>query len=282
MILDGKKSAESFYEKLKIRTANLTNQPCLAAVQVGDNPASNTYLRIKEKKLLELGMSFRLVKFDSNTTQDEVKSKIIELNSDSNINGIIVQLPLPENFNERELLDSVSISKDIDCLTTLNMGRFVTGQSELMPATPLGVLRLLEFYNIDLEGKNICIIGRSNLVGKPLALALVQKNATVTICHSKTNNLAAITIQSSIVISAVGKPKFLTKEYFAPNQTVIDIGTSLNPETNKLSGDVDFENVQDLNLSITPVPGGVGPMTVYGLIENLVRLSEEPILSKNI
>lgn len=273
MILDGKKTSEELYNSLKERISKFSTSPSLVAIQVGDNPASSTYLRLKEKKLNELGLGFEVVKFEESVSFEVLKNKILNLNEDSSVNGILVQLPLPDSLNSRDILNLVSPSKDVDCLTTENIGKFYSGEGDLMPATPLGVIRLLEFNNIEIEGKSFCIIGRSNLVGKPLAFALVQKDATVTICHSKTQNLKLITQNSDIVISAVGKAKFLTREYFKKGQIVIDVGTSAGDE-GKLSGDVDFTEVEGIVEAITPVPGGVGPMTIYGLIENLIKLSE--------
>ncbi len=271
MILSGKEASNALYEKLKLRIEKLQAKPKLAAILVGENPASLTYLKIKQKKLEELGLGFELIKLDINISEENILSEIQKLNNDSLVSGIIVQLPLPKRINEKKILDTISPSKDVDCLTSVNLGKFFAENNELMPATAKGVLRLLDFYNIALTGRKVCVIGRSNLVTKPLAIALTALDATVTVCHSKTMDLMAETQDADIVIAGIGKAKMLTKEYFKNGQTVIDIGTSID-QNNKLSGDVDFENVSQIVENITPVPGGVGPMTVYGLIENLVIL----------
>ena len=274
MILSGKAASDFFYTSLLERTKKLSKIPKLVAVQVGDNPASSTYLRIKEKKLLKLNFQFELKKFEENISEEKLIEEIEKLNQNEDCTGIIVQLPLPKNLNEKKILDSVSIKKDVDCLNSANLGTFFQGNSEILPATAKGVIRLLEFNKTDLDGKKICVIGRSNLVTKPLAIELVNRNATVTICHSKTKNLIEETRQADIVITGIGKANFLTKEYFKPGQIIIDIGTSINDE-GKLAGDVSFNEVEEIVEAITPVPGGVGPMTVYGLIENLVILTEK-------
>lgn len=272
MILDGKKCAEELLFFLKDEVSKLSFTPKLAAVLVGENPASKTYLRLKKKKLEEMSLGFELIKFKENSSFNEIKPIIDKLNTDPSINGIIIQLPLPSHLQTRKVVDLVAPSKDVDCLTTFNLGKFYTNTSDILPATPLGVIRLLENHKIQVSGKRVCIIGRSDLVSKPLAFALISKDATITICHSKTVNLPEITRQNNIVITAIGKPRFLTKEYFSQGQTVIDIGISFD-ENGKLSGDVDFDEVSGLVRNITPVPGGVGPMTIYGLIENLIKLS---------
>lgn len=273
MLIDGKKSAESFYDSLSIQIAVLKPVPKLAAVLVGDNPASLTYLRLKEKKLKELGIGFELVKLPAGVSQKDVINAVYKLNDDHSVNGIIVQLPLPTSFDTRNVLNAVHPSKDVDCLNSINLGNFFSGQSILMPATPQGVIRMLEFYKINLLGKRVTLIGRSNLVGKPLAVALLDRGATLTICHSKTVALKEAVQNAEIVISAAGQAHFLTKDFFHKDQTVIDIGTSAGAN-GKITGDVDFDEVSKIVENITPVPGGVGPMTIYGLIENLVTLTK--------
>lgn len=273
MIIDGKKASEFFYNQLSIQIALLKPVPKLAAVLVGDNPASLTYLRLKEKKLNELGIGFELVKLPAGISQGDVITHIHNLNNDNSINGIIVQLPLPTSFDTRNVLNTVIPSKDVDCLNSENLGNFFSGQSILMPATPQGVIRMLEYYKMNVSGKKVTLIGRSNLVGKPLAVALLDRGATLTICHSKTINLKEAVQNAEIVISAAGQSNFLTKDFFNNRQTVIDIGTSAGTN-GKITGDVDFEEVSKVVENITPVPGGVGPMTIYGLIENLVTLTK--------
>lgn len=273
MILSGKDASANLYDRLRNRIERLDFKPKLVAVHVGENPASATYLRIKEKRLKELDLGFELIKFPETIDQDSLIIKIKELNASKDVSGIIVQLPLPEGMDERMVLDSIDPKKDVDCLTSVNLGKFYIGNGDIMPATPLGVLRLLEYYSIELTGKRICVVGRSNLVGKPLAMALISRSATVTICHSKTVDVLSATKKAEIIVSAVGRARFLTQDYFSPGQTVIDVGTS-SDQDGGLAGDVDFTSVAEVVENITPVPGGVGPMTVYGLIENLITLAE--------
>ncbi len=279
MILSGKKASEELFTKLQPNISSLPKPPTLSAIQVGDNPASSTYIRMKKKKIESLGMKFVHTQLPENCTEEQLENIIYDLNHDNKITGILLQLPLPEHLQkkERALLNLIHPQKDVDCLTSRNIGAFFTGESQLLPATPLGVLRLLEYYEIKMACR-ITIIGRSNLVGKPLAIALTNRNATVTLCHSCTENLYEITRRSDIVITAVGKPNYFTKEYFHNRQVVIDIGISKTP-TGELSGDVEFLTVRDHVRAITPVPGGVGPMTIYGLVENLVLLASEPMSS---
>lgn len=270
MILSGKKASKALYTQF----INLKKVPNLVAIYVGDNPASKTYLKIKEKTLKKLGFGFKLIHLGANIKLDLLLQHIHHLNDDPKVDGIIIQLPLPEKLSRytQQILDAVNPNKDVDCLNTFNIGKFYSGESDFMPATPQGILDLLDYYKITVQTKHVVVIGRSNLVGKPLAFAFTRKDATVTICHSKTINLQKFTRQADIIVSAVGKAKFLTGDFFIEGQTIIDVGTSLD-ELGKLSGDVDFENVSKIVANITPVPGGVGPMTVYGLVKNLVRLS---------
>ncbi len=273
MIISGKEASTNLYSSLKLRASKLKVVPTLAAILIGGNPASNTYLRIKQKKLTELGLGFKLVNLPIIASENDLLSVIEELNTNQAITGIILQLPLPETMGEQKMLDFILPSKDVDCLTTINLGKFFAENNSLFPATAKGVIRLFKYYDIDLQSKKVCVIGRSNLVTKPLALALTMSNATVTVCHSKTLNLKQCTLESDIVITGMGKANFLTKDYFRDGQILIDIGTSI-VSNNSLSGDIDFENVSRMDIKITPVPGGVGPMTVYGLIENLILLAE--------
>jgi methylenetetrahydrofolate dehydrogenase (NADP+)/methenyltetrahydrofolate cyclohydrolase len=278
MILSGKDASNFFYKKLLERINNLEFKPMLSAVQIGDNPASSTYLKIKKRKIEELGLSFELIKFDENISKSELIKEIDNLNRKASVTGIIIQLPLPESFDLKKILNTIDDSKDVDCLTDLNLGRMFSSNDELYPATAKGVIRLLEYYKINISGKNICVVGRSNLVTKPLALRMTSLDATVTICHSKTTDLSSFTKNADIVISGIGKANFMHKEFFNPGQILIDIGTSIDNK-GKLSGDMDYENLFDYVSAITPVPGGVGPMTVYGLIENLVLLAERKSVS---
>lgn len=269
MLLDGKK-AQKFWTQRSIQNIKYNSQ--LIAIQVGNNPASSKYLKFKKKFLKKLDFSFKLIKLSENLTERELINYINILNQDKNVNGIIIQLPLPNNLNRQIILDAISPVKDVDCLGSYNIGKFVTGNNDVYPATPKGIIHLLKYYNIKLDGKHVCVIGRSNLVGKPLSFALLNENATATICHSHTSSLEKITKEVDIIISAVGRAKFLTSKYFRKGQTVIDVGINFD-EHGKICGDVDFDNVKDIVENITPVPGGVGPMTIWGLVDNLIELT---------
>lgn len=274
MIIDGRIAAKHYFKLLEARISKLAFKPKLVAIQVGENPASSTYINIKSKTLTEHGIDFEHIQLSADISGDSISDLIQKLNIDESITGMILQLPIPENLNSRALIDLISPKKDVDCLGTYNLGNFFVGNSSLLPATPQGVIRLLEHYEVPISGKNICIIGRSNLVGKPLAVALTEMNATVTLCHSKTDDIQKYSKSADIVITAVGKAKMFTSKYFSKGQTVIDVGTSKD-DSGRLSGDVDFDNVKDIVENITPVPGGVGPLTVYCLAENLIKLAEQ-------
>ncbi len=270
MLLDGKK-AQNFWTKKSIQ--NIEFRPKLVAIQIGNNPASSKYLKFKKKFLHKLGFGFKLIKLSESLLEKEIINYIDRLNQDRNVNGIIIQLPLPNNLNKQIILDTVLPLKDVDCLGSYNIQKCITGNANVYPATPKGIIHLLKYYNINLDGQHVCVIGRSNLVGKPLTFALLNENATVTICHSHTSSLEKITREADIIISAVGNAKFLTSKYFRKRQTVIDVGINFD-ENRKICGDVDFDHVKDIVENITPVPGGVGPMTVWGLVDNLIELTK--------
>lgn len=270
MILDGKKASKDLFSKLKSNIPEVNRK--LAVVQVGENPASTTYIKLKKKKSREIGIGFEHVKLESDVNNEDVLSIIQKLNDNTEIGGIILQLPLPPHLEKQRLLDSISLTKDIDCLSSEALGLFFSGEGSLIPATANGILKLFEYYNIEVEGKDICMIGASNLVGKPLAVALTNLGATVTLCHIKTKDIIKFSSISDIVITAVGKPRFFTAKYFKEGQTVVDIGISKDTD-GELYGDVDYEAVSELVENITPVPGGVGPMTIYGLMDNFVKLN---------
>ncbi len=273
MLLDGKAISNKIKEDLTKRVKNYLVKPCLAVIQIGNNEVSNIYVKSKEKACNQIGIYFIHVKFEEDVSEQEVINKIIELNNDSYVNGILLQLPLPKKFNQYKLLNLISKTKDVDGLTDINMGLLFKNHNNLVPCTPLGIVNLLKEYNIDMVGKHAVIIGRSNLVGKPLAMLLLQEDATVTVCHSKTNNLKEITKQADILISAVGQKNLVTKDMVKENAVIIDVG--MNRVDGKLYGDVDFENVKDIVSYITPVPGGVGPMTVAMLLSNVVKNYEK-------
>lgn len=268
VIIDGREISKKIQEEIKANIRNCMIRPSVAVIQIGDNPASNSYIKNKEKACSNVGIYFRLYKFDDGTPELTIINKIKELNNDDYVNGIMIQLPLPPQYNEKRLLNTVSNGKDVDGLTDINTGRFINGKRSLVPCTALAVMRMLEESNIDVEGKDVVIVGRSGLVGKPLATLMSQKNATVTICHSKTTNLKEHTKRADILVAAVGVPRLITEDMVKEGAVVIDVG--INKENDKLCGDVDYDAVSKKASYITPVPGGVGPMTVAMLLENII------------
>lgn len=273
MILDGKLVSSNIKEELKeyIKENNLTLG--MAVIQVGDNPASNVYIKNKRKVAETLEVKFEHIKFDIDITEDIIIEKIKKLNKDDSINGIIVQLPLPEHLDQDIIINAIDEEKDIDGLTNRSIGNLFSNNKGLISCTPFGVIKLLEYYNIDLKGKNAVIVGRSNLVGKPLVELLLRKDATVTICHSKTEDLKKFTKKADILIVAAGKKHLITKDMVKKGAVIIDVG--INRVDDKLYGDVDFDNVKKKASYITPVPGGVGPMTIAMLFHNLIKKTSE-------
>lgn len=277
-IIDGRAHAKFLLSNLSTEVTNFkTNYnatPKLVVVIVGNDPASQIYVRNKATNAGVIGMISEIIAFNDSVGQDEILNAIDQLNNDNSVHGIIVQLPLPNHINSLEIISAISPSKDVDGFHPINVGKLHIGdQSGLFPCTPLGIIYLLKHYLTDLTGKHAVIIGRSNIVGRPVAALLLQENCTVTICHSKTIDLASITNQANIVISAMGKPNFLGPEYFKAHATIIDVGIN-RVETYgkaKLVGDVDFENTLSKAAFITPVPGGVGPMTIAFLLSNTLK-----------
>lgn len=273
VIIDGKHVAEKITAELKQKVLQMQKKPHLAVIQVGDNTASNIYVNLKQKKAEEIGIKSTVIKLPENITEQELIKEINELNEDKSVHAILVQLPLPKHINEKNIIKTISPKKDVDGFTAQNTGDLLNGMiPSAYPCTPKGVLRLLKEYNIAIDGKHAVIVGRSNIVGKPLAIMLLNNNATVTICHSKTKNLTQITKQADILISAVGK-KIIFKDMVKENAVVIDIGI-FKDENGKTTGDVDFDNVKEITSFITPVPKGVGPMTIASLMENTIELFE--------
>ncbi|MGL4589805.1 MAG: bifunctional 5,10-methylenetetrahydrofolate dehydrogenase/5,10-methenyltetrahydrofolate cyclohydrolase [Mycoplasmatales bacterium] len=271
MIIDGKKSSGNLKDKQQVKIATLSQKPKLVIIQVGDNDASNRYVNHKLKYGEAIGATVEIRKYDSSLTEVALRQEIIDLNRTEDVNGILVQLPLPNHLNEQVVIETIDPQKDVDGFHPYNLGKLLIGLDTIIPCTVAGVHQLLSEYEVELTGKHICMIGRSNIVGKPLANLLVNYGATVTICNSKTSDLQRITQKADIIISAIGQPKFFTKEYFGTNMpVVIDVGMNLD-EDGKLCGDVDFNEVQGLCSKITPVPGGVGPMTVSFVFENLLK-----------
>lgn len=271
-ILDGKALSKTLKNELKKTVTKLVEKtsiaPGLAIVLVGDDPASQIYVRNKIKAASYCGITARRIDFPAAITETELIDCIHQLNQDDTIHGIIVQLPLPHHINEQHIIDTIAYTKDVDGFGIQNKGRLFSGLPAIESATPRGIMRLLEAYNIDVSGKNACVVGRSNIVGKPMAMLLLNHHATVTICHSKTQNLKELTKNADILVVAIGKSRFITADMVKENAVVIDVGTNRVGE--KLYGDVDFEQVKEKCAYITPVPGGVGPLTIASLLENTI------------
>ena len=268
-ILDGKIVKKSILDTLKEELNLIDKTLGLAVIQIGNDDASNVYIKQKEKMSKDLGYYFKHYKLDNNTSMDEVLSLIDKLNNDNNIDGILVQMPIPKHLDSNIIQNRIDPNKDVDGLTDINAGRLIHNKDCLIPCTPLGILEMLKYYKINIDGANIVIVGRSNLVGKPLSNLLTNNNATVTLCHTHTKNLKEITKQADILIAAVGKANFITKDMVKDNAIIIDVG--INRENNKLCGDVNYNDVIDKVSYITPVPGGVGQMTVAMLGYNVKK-----------
>ena len=273
-IIDGKKVSEYIrneiadgVEKLKEETG-IT--PGLAAVLVGEDPASEIYVRNKRKACANAGMHSEEHKLPAETTEEELLALVDKLNNDPNIHGILIQLPLPDHINESKVLRAVSPLKDVDGFHPYNVGLLVEGNPRFISCTPHGIIKMLEFYNIDIKGKQAVIVGRSNIVGKPVSMLLLHRHATVTICHSRTKPLDEVTRRADILVAAIGRANFITADMVKEGAVVIDVGINRNEE-GKLTGDVDFEAVKDKASYITPVPGGVGPMTISMLLWNTLE-----------
>lgn len=250
--------------------------PGLAVVIVGENPASQVYVRNKHKACGEVGMYSEVIELPESTTEEELLSLIERLNGDERINGILVQLPLPKHLDEEKVLLRINPQKDVDAFHPENVGKIMIGNFSFLPCTPAGVMELLKHYNVDIAGKHCVIIGRSNIVGKPQAMLMLKENATVTICHSRTQNLAEITKQADILVAAVGRANFVSADMVKDGAVVIDVGIN-HLENGKLCGDVDFEAVEPIASYITPVPGGVGPMTITMLLKNTLTAAREQL-----
>lgn len=276
VILDGKETARRVRETLKDKVKELRQNnifPKLAVIMVGEDPASKIYVRNKSKACEELGIEYEEFLLKENTTQKQLIDLIQELNKRQDITGILLQSPIPKHLDINEAFKAIIPEKDVDGFNPINVGKLALGQETVISCTPFGVIKLLEEYNIPIEGKNAVIIGRSNIVGKPMLHCLLNKNATVTICHSRTKNLSEITKTADILVTAIGKAKFITKDMVKPDAVVIDVGINRNEE-GKVCGDVDFEEVQKIASYITPVPGGIGPMTIAMLMTNIVKTAK--------
>ena len=275
VIIDGKKASGEILRFLQLMVADIKLKhnivPTLAVILVGDDPASKVYVSKKEEMAKKIGFNSLMINLPDGTTQEEIADKIEELNQNDDVNAILVQLPLPDYLDSHSLINGISPMKDVDGFTPYNAGLLATGKESVVPCTALGIMKLLEEYNIQLAGKNVTIVGRSNIVGKPLAHLMMAKNATVTVAHSKTENLKEHTLNADILVCAIGKKHLITADMVKDGAVVIDVGITRG-EDGKLTGDVDFENVKEKASFITPVPGGVGPMTIAMLAYNTYKL----------
>lgn len=273
-LIDGKKVAEHIKLQVKNEIESLEKDVTLVVIVVGDNPASKVYVNNKKKACEYVGIQSVEYALPEETTEEELLLTIDLLNKHPRINGILVQLPLPKHIDESKVLERIASEKDVDGFTAINTGKLWQGEYTLAPCTAMGIIELLDYYNIEIAGKHCVIVGRSNIVSKPLAALLLERDATVTVCHSKTKNLSEITSKADILISAVGKPKFITWGFVKKDAIVIDVGINRD-EDGKLCGDVDAENVTNKASLLTPVPGGVGPMTVAMLMKNTLMAAKE-------
>lgn len=275
-LIDGKKISADIKEEVKKKAGELREkgtEVCLAVIQVGNNPASTVYVNNKKKACEYVGIKSLSYELKEETTEEELLGLIDKLNNMPEVNGILVQLPLPEHIDEDKVIERISPKKDVDGFHPMNVGALSIGRKGFISCTPYGIIQLLKRSGIDIEGKHCVIVGRSNIVGKPMAMLLLRENGTVTVVHSKTKNIKEITSQADILVVAIGKPKYITKEYVKDGAVVIDVGINRN-ENGKLCGDVDFDDVLPKVSAITPVPGGVGPMTIAMLMNNCLEAVE--------
>ena len=268
-IIDGKEISKQIKEELASKVKTCMIKPSLAVIQIGEDPASNAYIKGKAKAANEIGMNFRLFQYAFDTSEREIVNKIVELNNDEYIDGIIVQLPLPSGMSTKKIINAIEVSKDVDGLTDKSIARFYNNRKCFVPCTPQAVIELLKRKVIEVAGKHVVVVGRSNLVGKPLVQLFLKKDATVTVCHSKTENLKELTKLADILIVAVGKKHLITADMVKEGVIIVDVG--ITREDGKLYGDVDFDKVEKKASYITPVPGGVGPMTVTMLLKNVIE-----------
>ena len=276
MLLNGKEVAKKIKEDLKLEVDQIKEKgiiPKLAVVMVGNNEASKVYVKNKSKACDTIGVAFEEFLLDENITEEELFKLIDRLNEDKNINGILVQAPIPKHLDQNKVFRRIKPEKDVDGFNPINVGDLSIGNDCFISCTPYGVMKILEYYNIELEGKNAVVLGRSNIVGKPMVQCLLSKNATVTVCHSRTQNIKEITKNADILIAAIGKAKFVTEDMVKEGAIVIDVGIN-RLDNGKICGDVDFETVESKVKAITPVPGGVGPMTIAMLMNNLVKATK--------
>lgn len=282
-ILDGKAVSQRVKNALKEETEKFVEKygikPGLAVVIVGDDPASRVYVNSKKKACAEIGYYSEEHALPESTTEDELLSLVEKLNGDEKIHGILVQLPLPKHIDEEKIINAINPKKDVDAFHPVNVGKIMIGNFDFLPCTPAGVMELIDEAGIDLTGKNCVVVGRSNIVGKPQAMLLLHKNATVTICHSKTKNIKEITKNADVLVAAVGRAQMFDGDYIKDGAVVIDVGMN-RLENKKLVGDVDFESAEKKASYITPVPGGVGPMTIAMLMKNTLTAAKNAVLGK--
>lgn len=271
-IINGKQISEDIRNSLRNEVEELKDQgltPGLAVILVGEDPASSVYVRNKEKACHDLGFYSEVHRLSADTTEEELLALVDKLNHQHDIHGILVQLPLPDHIHEKSVIDAISVSKDVDGFHPINVGNLVIGDDSLLPCTPAGVIEMIKRAGVEMSGKHAVVIGRSNIVGKPVSLLLQRENATVTMCHSRTHNMKEITKQADILVVAIGRANFVDASFVKPGAVVIDVGMN-RLDNGKLAGDVDFESVKEVSGPITPVPGGVGPMTITMLMQNTV------------
>lgn len=282
VLINGKELAEKMQEEIRLEVQQLVKenlQPGLVVLLVGDNPASKTYVKNKELAATRIGIHSKVERYPETITEDELLAEIEKYNQDSAFHGILVQLPLPKHIDEEKILLAIDPKKDVDGFHPMNLGRLLAGAPEMIPCTPYGIMKMFEAYDIDLEGKNAVVIGRSNIVGKPMGQLLLAKNATVTMTHSRTKNLPEVAKQADILVVAIGRGHFVTKEFVKEGAVVIDVGMNRSPE-GKLIGDVKFDEVEPIASYITPVPKGVGPMTITMLMMQTVEAAKRQELEK--
>ncbi len=275
-IIDGKAIAAAIRGEVAAEAAELKARGIhagLAVILVGEDPASCTYVRNKQKACVEAGLYAEQINMPADTTQEELLAKVDELNRRTDIHGILCQLPLPRHLDDKAVIAAISPDKDVDAFHAVNVGHIMIGDHRFLPCTPAGVMELIHRSGVTVEGKQCVVIGRSNIVGKPMAMLLLHENGTVTICHSRTQNLAAVCREADILVAAVGRPKFVTADMVKPGAVVIDVGMDRD-ENGKLCGDVDYVNVEPIAGAITPVPGGVGPMTIAMLLKNTITAAK--------
>lgn len=276
IVISGKELADKIRADLKVRVNQFIAEkqvvPHLVVILVGDNPASVSYVRGKQKGCEQTDMKSTLIKLPEDISENELIQEIEKLNQDDSVHGILVQLPLPKHISENKIINTISVKKDVDGFSPINVGKMLLNEECFLPCTPAGIIRMIKEANIDINGKHAVVIGRSNIVGKPVSQLLLRENATVTICHSRTKDLKSYTKEADILVAAIGKPRFVTADMIKPGAIVIDVG--VNRVVDKLCGDVDYDNALSVAGYITPVPGGVGPMTITMLLENTLEAAK--------